>query len=79
MTRVVVVDEAERQLRAIDEWWVANRELAPELLVEEFSRCVMLLENTPDVGARFLRTSIPVVRHLLMKKTRHALYYVSLR
>ena len=53
MTRIVVVDEAERQLVELHEWWLENREKAPGLVAEEFARCVMLLENTPGVGASF--------------------------
>jgi hypothetical protein len=31
MTTVVVVDEAQQQLREIVEWWIANRTAAPTL------------------------------------------------
>ena len=76
MTTVVVVDEAEEQLREINEWWSANRQAAPSLVVDEFERCVTLLENSPDIGTMFHRTNVPGVRRLLMKKTKHLLYYV---
>ena len=62
MITVVVVDEAEAQLREINEWWIANRTASPTLIVDEFERCVMLLENSPDIGRIFHRTSIPGVR-----------------
>jgi plasmid stabilization system protein ParE len=45
-------------------------------VLEEFERCVTLLESTPDVGTSFHRTSIPGVRRLVMKKTRHFVYYI---
>ena len=76
MTTVVVVDEAEEQLREINEWWIANRQAAPSLVVDEFERCVTLLENSPDIGTIFHRTNVPGARRLLMKKTKHLLYYV---
>lgn len=75
MTTVVVVDVAEAQLLEIVAWWSANRRAAPDLVLEEFERCVTLLESTPDVGISF-RTSIPGVRRLVMKKTRHFIYYI---
>ncbi|MBA3451808.1 MAG: type II toxin-antitoxin system RelE/ParE family toxin [Deltaproteobacteria bacterium] len=76
MTTVVIVNEAEEQLRGIVEWWTANRPAVPALALDEFERCVMLLENSPDVGLGFHRTAVPGVRRLVMKKTKHCLYYV---
>lgn len=75
MTTIIVVDEAEEQLRAIDDWWRANRREAPTLVVDEFQRCTTLLESSPDIGTGFHRTTIPGVRRLPMK-TRHVVYYV---
>jgi plasmid stabilization system protein ParE len=76
MTTIVVVDEAEAQLREIDAWWIANRPAAPTLFVDEFERCITLLDSSPDIGTSFHRTSIPGVRRLVMKKTKHVIYYV---
>lgn len=76
MTTVVVVDEAEEQLREIVEWWRANRRAAPTLVIDEFERGTTLLESSPDIGARFHRTFVPGVRRLVMKKTQHLVYYV---
>jgi len=76
MTTVVVVHEAEEQLREIVDWWVANRRLAPTLVVDEFERCMTLVENSPDIGTGFHRTAVPGVRRLVMKKTKHFVYYV---
>jgi plasmid stabilization system protein ParE len=75
MTAVVVVIEAEDQLREIDEWWSTNRRDASTLVVDEFERCMTLLESSPDIGTGFRRTTIPGVRRLIMK-TRHVVYYV---
>ena len=76
MTSVVIVDVAEAQLREIVEWWSANRPAAPDLVTDELERCVTLLEGTPDAGVCFRRTPVPGVRRLVMKKTRHFVYYV---
>jgi plasmid stabilization system protein ParE len=76
MTTVVVVDAAEEQLREIDEWWKRNRRAAPTLVMDELARCVRLLESSPDIGVRFHRTRVPGVRRLVMRKTRHLVYYV---
>jgi len=76
MTTVVVVDEAQQQVREIVEWWIANRTAAPTLALDELEHCVSLLESTPDVGLRFHRTSVPGVRRVMMKRTSHHVYYV---
>jgi plasmid stabilization system protein ParE len=76
MITVLIVEEAEHQLREIDAWWVENRRDAPDLVLQEFARCVDLLESTPDAGQRFHRTRVPGVRRLVMQRTRHHVYYV---
>jgi plasmid stabilization system protein ParE len=76
MISIVVVDEAQEQLREIVEWWFANRPASPTLVLDELERCVTLLESTPDAGPRFLRTRVPGVRRLVMKATNHLIYYV---
>jgi plasmid stabilization system protein ParE len=76
VTAVVLVDEAVAQLRDIVSWWRSNRAAARDLVLDEFERCVILLESTPDVGARFSRSSIPGVRKVLMRRTKHSVYYL---
>jgi plasmid stabilization system protein ParE len=76
MTTVVIVDAAEEQLGEIVEWWAAHREASPLLVTQEFDRCVSLLEASPDVGVRFLRSRVPGVRRLVMKRTKHHVYYL---
>jgi plasmid stabilization system protein ParE len=76
MTTVVVVDEAEQQLREIVEWWLEKRHAAPLLVLDEFERCVNLLESSPDIGALFHRTQVPGVRRVVMRKPKHFVYYL---
>ena len=76
MTTVVVVDDAGEQLGEIHSWWAANRTSAPTLVLDEFERCVSLLESSPDLGTRFHRSRVPGVRRLVMAKTKHYVYYV---
>ena len=68
---VVTTPEADTQIRAIDEWWRANRPAAPELFTEE------LLEQAPRIGKAYRRH--PAVRGLhrvLLRATRYHVYYV---
>ena len=76
MTTVVVVDGAEAQLVESDSWWVAHRSSSPTLGIDEFERCVSLLEFSPDIGTRSHSATVPGVRRIVMTKTRHDVYYV---
>lgn len=76
MTTVVVVVDAEEQLREIDAWWIVNRPGAPTLVLDEFERCVTLLQHSPDIGVRFHRAAVPGVRRIAMRRTKHFVYYI---
>lgn len=76
MAVVVVVDEAEDQLREIVDWWSMNRPAASRLPLDEFERCIALLAARPAIGAPWLRSDLPGVRRLLMHGTRWFLYYL---
>lgn len=76
MVTVLVVEDAEEQLRQIADWWLANRPSAPMLPLDEFERCTTLLAHSPDIGARFRRSDVPGVRRLLMGRTKCFVYYL---
>jgi plasmid stabilization system protein ParE len=76
MTTVVVVDQAGKDLAQIHTWWVENRRSAPELFLLEFERCISLIGIAPEAGSRFRRTHVLGVRRLVLKRTRHLVYYV---
>jgi len=50
--RVVLVAEAEEQLREAVEWWRANRGDPSTLLIDEFEEIIGLLEEMPGIGPR---------------------------
>jgi len=76
MITVVLVDAAEEQLDEIVEWWKIHREANPTLVMDELERCVTLLESSPDAGARFHHSQVPSVRRLVMRRTKHHVYYL---
>lgn len=76
MITVVLLGPAEEQLHEIAEWWMEHREASPSLVMDEFDRCVSLLESSPDAGARFHRSRVPGVRRLVMRRTKHHVYYL---
>lgn len=47
--RVLLLEEARRQLEAEDEWWRANRD-HPELLLEDFVEVLRDLMKIPEAG-----------------------------
>src|SRR5687767_220701 len=44
---------ARRQAAATQEWWIANRELAPTMFLDELARVIALLQNDPELGSGF--------------------------
>lgn len=53
MITVVLVGPAEEQLHEIAAWWREHREASPWLVMDEFDRCVSLLESTPTQAPGF--------------------------
>lgn len=76
MTTIVVTEPAEENLREIIEWWTAHRDIGPHLVVDEFERCAALLKSSPDAGVGFHRGRVPGVRRLIMRRTKHHVYYL---
>ena len=76
MTAVVLVERAAQQLRDIDAWWRAHRPDVATLVADELEHRIELLENTPELGALFRKTPVLGVRRLVMRKTKHLIYYV---
>ncbi len=76
MTRhVVLVDEAEQQLKRIDRWWLAHRQASPDLFLDEFDQAIDLLSELPDIGSPFKRTNRPGIRRLLLRRSNYWVYY----
>ena len=73
---VVIVQEAEQQLRDIDAWWQEERASSTASFMDEFSQTVELLSEMPDIGPLFRRTMRKGVRRVYMTRSKHWLYYV---
>lgn len=76
MTQIVIVPDADEQIREIDEWWRENRTAAPDLFVEELAAAISLLEMWPLVGRRRRHRTVPGLRRVLLRATRYHVYYV---
>jgi plasmid stabilization system protein ParE len=74
---VVVTEPAEQQLKIIDAWWRHNRPAATELFEQEFASATETLATHPGVGAPVRRRRVKGLRRVLLRTTRHHVYYVA--
>jgi plasmid stabilization system protein ParE len=56
-------------------WWKANRRAAPDLFLRELEEAVALIANSPTLGRDANDEDLPGVRRVLMRRTRHHVYY----
>lgn len=73
---VFTTPRARLQILAMDEWWRANREKAPDLFEEELALAVQVLESSPGVGKHYPNAKARV-RRLLLRSTRNHVYYIE--
>lgn len=73
--RVDIVQDAEQQIRRIDDWWREHRTAAPGLFVEELAAAIELIANAPRIGRRRRHRGIPGLRRVLLRSTRYHVYY----
>ena len=76
MLPVVTTPAADRDIRRAHAWWSVNREAAPHLFVEELAAAFALLAASPLIGRSFRSRAVRGVRRILMRATRHHVYYV---
>jgi hypothetical protein len=62
--RLLVVAEAEQQIRTAAEWWQENRPAARGLFRQELTRGFELITTQPEIGIQALDTSMAGVRRL---------------
>lgn len=74
---VVTTPEAEADALFIDSWWQVNRPAAPGLFLEELADVFSLLADMAGVGQRWPHPEVPDVRRLILRATRHHVYYVT--
>lgn len=61
---------ADEQARKIDTWWRVNRGAAPDVFLKELGQAYEILCAMPSLG-----TSYRGVKRVLLRRTRHHLYY----
>jgi len=73
--RVRISAPAQQQSRVISRWWRENRPAAPKLFAQEMAEARRLLSRNPDLGTPFVERDGVLVRRVLLRKTRHHVYY----
>lgn len=74
--RVLIVPEAEEQIRAIERWWHDNAGSEPSAFLDELTTAIALIEEVPEMGSPFRRTKRRGVRRLRLRRSKQWLYYV---
>ena len=67
---------ADLQILELDLWWRANRDKAPNLFEEELAIAFETISKAPGVGKPYASPDVSGVRRILMRATRHHVYYV---
>ena len=74
--RVGLAGRAARQVRQIDAWWREHRPAAAGLFTEELASALRAIELAPRLGQPVQHEEAPDVRRILLRATRHHVYYV---
>ena len=72
---VVFQRRATREVEEIDAWWRANRSSAQDLFLTELERMLAAVALMPALGAPARTERAIGVRRVLLRKTRHHVYY----
>jgi plasmid stabilization system protein ParE len=74
MHLVIVRPRAQRQIDAAINWWLGNRDKAPDAFIEELAETLELIAHNAGAGVP-VRTRRAGVRRILMERVRYYLYY----
>ena len=73
--RLLVVADAERQIREAAAWWIENRPAARGLFRRELARGFDLITTQPGIGMKALDAPILALRRLHLYRIHYYLYY----
>jgi plasmid stabilization system protein ParE len=73
--KVRFTPEAEQQAEESDTWWRQHRPEARDLFAQELRYATDRILSMPDIGTIAAVVQGRPVRRLLMRRTRHHLYY----
>jgi len=67
---------AREQVRTIDAWWRTYRQASPDLFATELAAALDTIASAPESGTRYSHRTVVGVRRILMRATRHHVYYI---
>lgn len=73
--KIVLLAEAQQQIREADQWWRQNRD-AGDLFFDELKKVVGRLQVSPELGPRYRRIRGKWVHRMLLQKSRYHVYYL---
>jgi plasmid stabilization system protein ParE len=73
--RVILWDQAARQIEAANDWWRTNRQGSPEALSDELVRAFDLISLQPGVGIPAQSERLRGVRRILLRRVGYFLHY----
>ena len=75
---VQTTPDADKQVRATDDWWRRHRTAAPDLFLDELEAAFALIGSAPNVGHPYRRSPVAGTRRVLLARTRYHVYYAPL-
>jgi plasmid stabilization system protein ParE len=75
---IEITASAARHIRDAEEWWRANRTLAPSAVRRELERALLLIAAQPRIGSRASNVMLQGVRRIYLPTIAHHLYYIVL-
>jgi plasmid stabilization system protein ParE len=73
--RVVVGEQAEKQIDDIDRWWLAHRRDAPDLFLDELNTALTRVADLPQSGSRYPAARPANTWRVLLRRSRYHVYY----
>lgn len=73
--RLKVTKRAQREAKRLAQWWLDNREKAPELFEQELTSAYELILQEPGLGQTYLISRGRRVQRVLMPGTKNHVYY----
>jgi plasmid stabilization system protein ParE len=73
---LLISERAGREIAEAQEWWLENREKAPQALEEELRTTFKLLLETPQIGALVPTRKRKFMRRVFLARTGYYVYYL---
>lgn len=73
--RLEVARRAQREAKRLAQWWLDNREKAPELFEQELAAAFEFILREPALGQTYLMSRGRRVQRVLMPGTKNHVYY----